>query len=701
MPFTLTLSPATPPHRLEGGRGRRELKPVSTETAATSRLAWGALFLIALVVPFYELGDFRTLGSHEAYAAVPAREMLDTGDWIVPRYGGLPRLQKPPLGYWLVAASGWVFGGVSEMSARVPAALAAIALAALMGVWAGRWYGKAAGYWAALVQLTSVWAIDFGRKAEVDMALCLLTTAAMWLIAGEVGGGVRRTPPLGAAPPEPLPSLSEGGAGGGCPIATLRCNPPPAPSLTGRGGTWPQRSFLRWTGIYALLAIAWLAKFHYAAAMVFASVAVFWAIERRWRDFSKWLNPAGLALVAAAAGIWPWLVRQRVPDALAVWEEETLGRAVGALDSHPAWFYLPHLVGMALPWSVLALVAIPRSWREAWQQADARERFLWVWLIVQNLILAAQANKHKHYLMACLPILSLWAARTLVVLAERARRSEPLVAPRAALAGMAACLGGSALAAALLARKWPYLAAPAIVVCAIAGAGGCAAFALLWARRNRDAALVACGLSLACYIGATGWIVPARDHRRPEADFARAVRASVPAERPVCVYGLGMSPVLFYVDGPVLRAEDADSLASHLESERSLAVVTRAPLLAELRAVGQPRVVRRFETQPDEAAPKEPPLVQVELTAGGQRPAVTPLPLREGQGVRSPVVAAVVRGILRACERIVATRPVGWAVPTKPRRGPCPYAGGHSPPYILSRTLTARAPTPLAPVPAR
>ncbi len=35
----------------------------------------------------------------------------------------------------------------------------------------------------ALVHMTSVYFISFSRKAEVDMLLCLLTTAALFLVA--------------------------------------------------------------------------------------------------------------------------------------------------------------------------------------------------------------------------------------------------------------------------------------------------------------------------------------------------------------------------------------------------------------------------------------------------------------------------------------------------------------------------------------
>ena len=127
------------------------------------------LGLVASVVLFFELGDFRSFGTHEAYAVVPAREMISSGNWVVPRSAGLPRLRKPPLSYWVVATSSTLFGEMNEWTVRVPAAVSALLLAVVIGVWAGRWYGRTAGLGAALVQLTSAWVIIYARKAEVDM----------------------------------------------------------------------------------------------------------------------------------------------------------------------------------------------------------------------------------------------------------------------------------------------------------------------------------------------------------------------------------------------------------------------------------------------------------------------------------------------------------------------------------------------------
>ena len=122
---------------------------LALENKALSRRQWWLMIVsfavVAGIVFFYELGDYKTLGSHEAFAVVPAREMAESGNWVVPRFGGIPRLRKPPLVYWVLAGTERLFGELNEWNVRLPAALSALALSVLMGFWAGRWYGKTAG----------------------------------------------------------------------------------------------------------------------------------------------------------------------------------------------------------------------------------------------------------------------------------------------------------------------------------------------------------------------------------------------------------------------------------------------------------------------------------------------------------------------------------------------------------------------------
>lgn len=539
---------------------------------------------VALVVTFavgafsllFRLGEAKSLGSHEGYAIVPAREMLLSGDYVVPRFGELPRLKKPPLIYWTVIAAAKVAGGLDIASARMPAALAGLLLGGLMARWARRWYGGAAAVGAAAAQLTSVYVLVFGRKVEADMILVLLIAAALYLVVSQRPDESRRV------------------------------------------------AFFRWAGIWACAAVSWLGKFHFGPAMIFVPAVAWIVLERRWLALLGLVNPLGLLLFAAAAGIWPALVLQRLPEAWQVWQEETIGRAVGELGRQPVWFYLPHLASWTLPWTLFAVLAWPASLREAlrgagqgevtggawlrriderWRavvaQGDPRERFLWVWLGVAFAIVTASANKHPHYIIPALPAFSLWTGRRFAQLAGQAREGRALLSWPLATGITAVGVAAVALPVVISNRLPEDLPRAALLPVVGAVAVGLAVIAwLMVARWNRLAAGAAVATWVTAYGLATTSLVPATDHRIGAYRFAEDARSSSGSDVEVGVYGMDQDAAVWYLGEPVFRAETPEQLAARLKEGRRIRLVTIAEREPEVAALGEVRVLDRFADRP-------------------------------------------------------------------------------------------------------
>jgi 4-amino-4-deoxy-L-arabinose transferase-like glycosyltransferase len=525
-------------------------------------LSVAAVACLGIFLVFYELNDYRTLTKHEGFVAVVSREMLNTGDWIVPQFGGLPRLKKPPLAYWCAATVSYVTGEHAPWTARLPFAISALLLAGLVGVWAGKWYGRWAGLAAALIQISSVYVISFSRKAEVDMLLCLLTTSALFLVA----------------------------------------NGPRDEAKSRRG--------LRWIAIYALVGLSWLAKFHYGPAMVLSVIAVWLLLDRRRPSVWDVLNPIGLSILAAAVVIWPWLLLQRLPEAWDIWRIETVGRALGHFGSHALWYYLPQVIIQSLPWSVLLWKAGRESFRRAWQAGDQRERFLWVWFITQFVILSASAFKHHHYLMAALPALSLILGRQFALLWSNLRNGSVQITGKqiVGLAGLVIAVGVAAAVG--IAETWPNLAATgiAVAVCWIA-TGLFASYCL--AKQFWTSYLGTMGLGLlACYAILMTMIFPHRDSRLPYVEFAQDVRREIPDGNLICVYGLKEDPLVYYLDVAAIRAESAGELRDQVAVQGSLLLITDEAHLRELAAAGY-QVERK--SGPQSETEDSPPLVLVRM----------------------------------------------------------------------------------------
>jgi 4-amino-4-deoxy-L-arabinose transferase-like glycosyltransferase len=104
-----------------------------------------------------------------------ARNMVDSGDWIIPHLNGVPYIEKAPLPYWLIAIC-YLIMGVHDWVARIPTALAAVLLCfitARYGEWA---FGRRAGFYAGLVLATCVGLFLFTRILIPDVMLTLTVT---------------------------------------------------------------------------------------------------------------------------------------------------------------------------------------------------------------------------------------------------------------------------------------------------------------------------------------------------------------------------------------------------------------------------------------------------------------------------------------------------------------------------------------------
>jgi 4-amino-4-deoxy-L-arabinose transferase-like glycosyltransferase len=143
-----------------------------------------AIFIGCIISPPALMDDV------DAVQAQIARNMLQSGDWVIAQLDGVPYLEKSPLVYWLMAASLRVFG-VHDWAARVPVALAAILLALLTYLY-GRWaFGRSAGFYAGLTVVTCVGLFLFTRIQIPDVMLTASICGALWSFQRAIGPAER------------------------------------------------------------------------------------------------------------------------------------------------------------------------------------------------------------------------------------------------------------------------------------------------------------------------------------------------------------------------------------------------------------------------------------------------------------------------------------------------------------------------------
>jgi 4-amino-4-deoxy-L-arabinose transferase-like glycosyltransferase len=169
------------------------------------------ILLLAVSLPFLFFGlGLSFLDPDEGLYAEVAREMLSRRDWVLPRFNGLPYLEKPPLHFWLTSLTFWLLG-LSEQAVRLWSALPA--LGSVLLTWRmGRWlYGPRGGVFSALALATSVGYFLYVRKASTDFVFVFSLTLAIFgflrdAVRGAQGPGRYLLSYLGVA----LAALSKG-----------------------------------------------------------------------------------------------------------------------------------------------------------------------------------------------------------------------------------------------------------------------------------------------------------------------------------------------------------------------------------------------------------------------------------------------------------------------------------------------------------
>ncbi len=420
--------------------------------ASNSKSAAAPYFAIAIVVLLalvYVLPlDMRPLSSPDEvrYAAI-AREMIASGDWVSPRLDGVRYFEKPPLGYWLTAASFKVLGE-NAFALRLPVVIATLLTALVVAALARRFVSLFSARLAMVVFLTTTLVAGVGTFAVLDAFLALFLTLAIaaWYLATLEPPGRRRV------------------------LYLVLCG-------CACGAAFLVKGFLAWA-IPVIVAVPHLAA------------------RRQWRAMITlpWIP---FAVAVAVALPWAVLIHLREPDfwRYFFWVQH-VQRFIGQNAQHerPAWFFLASLPLTGWPWILLVPAAAiglrgePRS--------DFR-RYLWLWVVMPFLFFSFSRGKLLTYVLPCFAPLSILIAAGLeryfakgVRRAFRAAALVPALLFAVLLAGLVVAQSGGARTPLYSATELPKLAA--LVAILAAGAAGA-----VIAYRSRQTTLQIAGIAVA------------------------------------------------------------------------------------------------------------------------------------------------------------------------------------------------------------
>ena len=145
---------------------------------ARERFLYGAMAALLVLVSLTTLASRPLFNPDEGrYAEIP-REMLLSGDWVIPHLNGLAYIEKPPLQYWATALSFSLFGE-TEFAARLYMALTAFGTVAVVFFLGGRLFGQECGWRAAAVLCGMFMFLILGQLLTLDMSLTFYMTLSV------------------------------------------------------------------------------------------------------------------------------------------------------------------------------------------------------------------------------------------------------------------------------------------------------------------------------------------------------------------------------------------------------------------------------------------------------------------------------------------------------------------------------------------
>ena len=138
-------------------------------------LVFSVLFVILF---FFRLGSTGLIDVDEPRYAEAGREMLESGNWIVPQFNYDVRFDKPVLYYWLEAVSMKIFG-VNEFAARLPSVLSALLCVYFVFYLLKTFYGNVCGILGALILMSGFEFSSLSRFSVTDMTLSSFITCSL------------------------------------------------------------------------------------------------------------------------------------------------------------------------------------------------------------------------------------------------------------------------------------------------------------------------------------------------------------------------------------------------------------------------------------------------------------------------------------------------------------------------------------------
>jgi 4-amino-4-deoxy-L-arabinose transferase-like glycosyltransferase len=449
------------------------------------------------------------------YAQV-AREMVQSGQWLVPHLNHEVYPDKPPLFFWLVALSSKLFGGFSTFAVTLPSALAGIGTVILIYLLAKNMFrSKLAGFLAGLILATSAEFLALSTAGRMDVPLTFFETISFFCFW--------------------------------------------------RWHVEERRAYL--VPFYVGMALAVLTKGP-VGLLPLAVVLISLAVSRQGAKVRRmWLGP-GLAGVAAIVACW--LVPAAFGGGEAYWKEmlgmQIFGRVYKSWSHRePFYYYMVHFTWAFLPWFVLLPAAVIRYVGERTERATLQSKFLVTWFFTIFIFFTLISGKRDVYILPLYPACALFLAKYLADVIGAGKRQP--VALQVGFAVLFVAVLGFSTASVFV--NTPYrtpenkVLFTAVPVCL--GVIGVSGLVSLRTRTIKPALAITSSFMICTLLLATPTVIPLVNEYKSAAPVGTKISEVRKGTEHVGMYGFYRAEFSFYTESKIERLDDADQLHRFLE----------------------------------------------------------------------------------------------------------------------------------------
>jgi 4-amino-4-deoxy-L-arabinose transferase-like glycosyltransferase len=520
-----------------------------------TRIQWAliAALVLATAPYFLRLGASSLWDSNESFYAETPREMIEARDYVNPTFNYHPRLNKPPLSYWVVA-SVYNLLGVSGAAERLPIVLGAMAMIAIAYGLGRVVFSPDAGLLAAIGLAASPRFLMFSRRIIIDVYLAMFMALALLMFV-----------------------LAE---------------------------KQPERRRLYLVFMYVSIGLGVITKGPVAAALPALVLIVYLALHRRLGRLREMMLPLGLIVIAAI--VLPWYIAIYAQHGWAHIQAFILKDNLSRY-TQPFWgprrnvfFFLRVLMGDFFPWS---LFLIPLLWfglqhlwflrrnkpepisDDAVQLKNRLSGLLVIWIVVIVVFFSLSRSKEDLYILPVYPCAAALVGNFLAGLNGNPRSSQ-----HSAIRWTVLTLAGI-IAAATVATWYlfghgalPYKLAGASQMACAGIIGGLAAGVAAMFNKTRCAVLATAFAVIACNWIFVLRVLPDLERYRPVRSLCEAIASEAGPDALVGYYRAAYPSMVFYLRRPIFEYYLENEIVTAFSSSKEIFCVINARDYEAIRA---------------------------------------------------------------------------------------------------------------------